>query len=46
MGARATPTLMAYDASGIIRKSWVGRLTPEEEAAVRGYLRATSMLKQ
>lgn len=34
MGVRGTPTLLLVDASGAVKDSWVGKLSPEKETDV------------
>ena len=38
IGVERTPTLLLVDGSGIVRQTWVGKLTPEREQAVLGAL--------
>lgn len=34
IGVRGTPTLLLIDSSGVVKKSWIGKLLPEEELTV------------
>ena len=39
IGVRGTPTLILTDGSGTVQKSWIGKLRPDEESSVLGFLR-------
>jgi hypothetical protein len=34
IGVRGTPTLILIDGGGVVKQSWVGRLSADEEAEV------------
>lgn len=41
IGVQGTPTIILVDRSGIVKKTWVGKLSPQEELAVLNTLRGT-----
>jgi hypothetical protein len=38
IGVNGTPTLLLVDTSGVVKNSWVGKLSPEQEATVLSVL--------
>jgi protein-disulfide isomerase len=38
LGLRGTPTVLAYDRSGLVTASWLGRLTPVQEKEVESQI--------
>jgi hypothetical protein len=41
LGTSGTPTLFLLDAHGIVKKVWVGKLSPDREAEVLDAVQAT-----
>jgi hypothetical protein len=41
IGVQGTPTIILVDRSGIVKKTWVGKLSPQEELVVLNTLRGT-----